>query len=139
MPIFVILLILLGLPLAEVYLMIRVGSVIGAFPTILLSIFTAALGVWLVRLQGFGILWRVREAMMRDQLPALELIDGALLLIAGFLLILPGFITDTIGFLLLIPPLRRWLIRRFVRILPVDGATVVREVRVIEGEYRRDD
>jgi UPF0716 protein FxsA len=134
-----ILALVIGLPLVEIYFMIRVGSVIGALPTILLSIFTALLGAWLVRLQGFGIIWRIREAMSRDELPALELLDGALLLVAGFFLILPGFVTDTIGFLLLVPPLRRWLIARYMPMQPIEGTVARRETRVIEGQFRRDD
>ncbi len=135
----ILLLVLIGLPLFEIYLMIRVGSVIGAFPTILLSILTALAGAWLVRLQGFGLVWRIRDAMSRDAIPALELLDGALLLLAGFLLILPGFLTDIVGFLLLIPPLRRWLIARYVDVFPIEGTVVRHETRVIEGRFRRDD
>jgi UPF0716 protein FxsA len=138
-PLILLLALLLGLPLVELYLLIRVGSVIGASPTILLSIFTAMIGAWLVRVQGFGILWRVKDAMARDEIPALELLDGALLLVAGFFLILPGFITDTVGFLLLIPPLRRWLIDRYLPVLPIVGTVVRRETRVIEGRFRRED
>jgi UPF0716 protein FxsA len=138
-PLIAILVVLLGLPLVEIYLMIKVGSVIGALPTILLSIFTAIIGTWLVRVQGFGIVWRIRDAMARDQIPALELLDGALLLVAGFFLILPGFITDAVGFLLLVPPLRRWLIARYVPVLPIEGTVVRHETRVIEGRFRRED
>ena len=138
MPILILLLVL-GLPLVEIYFMIRVGSVIGALPTILLAICTALLGAWLVRVQGFGLLWRIRESMQRDEIPALDLLDGALLLLAGFLLILPGFITDAIGFLLLIQPLRRWLIARYAPVLPIEGTVVRSETRVIEGQFRRED
>jgi UPF0716 protein FxsA len=68
--------------------------------------------------------------------------DGALILIAGLFLLLPGFLTDAVGFLLLIPPVRRWLIRHYVRVVPahsirpVDGRS---EPRVIEGRFRRED
>jgi UPF0716 protein FxsA len=138
-PLILLLVLLLGLPLVEIYLMIRVGSVIGAFPTVLLSIVTAIIGAWLVRVQGFGIVWRIKEALARDQIPALELVDGGLLLVAGFFLILPGFLTDTVGFVLLIPPLRRWLIARYVPVLPVEGTVIRHETRVIEGRFRRED
>ena len=62
---------------------------------------------------------RVRDMVDQGETPALEVLDGALLLIAGLMLILPGFLTDALGFLLLIPPLRRLLIGRFVRVVPV--------------------
>ena len=137
MPLF--LLLFVGIPLVELYLLIEVGSEIGAIPTIALSIFTAILGSLLVRVQGFSVLLRVRELMARGEPPALELLDGALLLIAGLMLLLPGFLTDALGFLLLIPPLRRILIRRFVRLVPVQSAPEGRTgPRVIEGEFRRE-
>lgn len=140
MPIF--LLLVIGLPLIEIYLMIEVGSEIGALATIGLTILTAVIGTWLVRLQGFGVLARVRELMRHDEVPALELLDGALLLVAGLFLLLPGFLTDAAGFLLLIPAVRRWLVRHYVRIVPVHSihpADGRREPRVIEGRFRRED
>ena len=130
------LLLLIALPLIEVYLLIEVGSVIGALPTIALAILTAVLGTALVRHQGFGILRRVQESMARNEVPALELLDGALLLIAGLFLLLPGFLTDCAGLLLLIPPLRRFLIRRYVRLVPVHPQSPGGP-DIIEGEFRR--
>lgn len=133
---------IVGIPILEIYVMIQVGSEIGAFPTIALTILTAMVGIWLVRLQGLGLLMRVREMTDRGEVPALEVLDGALLLIAGLFLLLPGFLTDTVGFLLLVPPLRRWIVGRYVRVIPVrpgappDGAE---GPRVIEGDYRRED
>ncbi|TVQ91591.1 MAG: FxsA family protein [Chromatiaceae bacterium] len=143
MPLLIFLFVFVGTPLVELYLLIRVGAVIGALPTIALSLLTAAIGGYLVRLQGLGVLMRVRAMLARDQLPALELLDGAVLLLTGFALLLPGFVTDIIGFLLLVPPLRQALIRRYVQVVPV---TVVRPgpdaesgPRVIEGSFRRED
>jgi len=136
-------LIFVGLPLIELYALIKVGSVIGALPTIGLSILTAILGTWLVRRQGFSVLMRVRESMDRGEVPALEMMDGALLLLAGLMLLLPGFLTDVVGFLLLVPPLRRLLIVRYARMIPAprDPLRPGRPTspRVIEGNYRRDD
>jgi UPF0716 protein FxsA len=138
-------LLFIGLPLIEIYFLIQVGSEIGAFSTILLSILTAVIGVWLVRYQGFGVLRRVRDLLDRGEVPAIEVMDGALILAAGLCLILPGFLTDSLGFLLLIPPLRRRLITHYIGIQPVtlqppsgELRTETR-VRVIEGEFRRDD
>lgn len=139
---FLFLLIVIGIPMIEIYVMIQVGSEIGAFPTIALAIFTAIVGIWLVRHQGFGLLMRVREMTDRGEVPALEVLDGALLLVAGLFLLLPGFLTDTIGFVLLIPPLRQWIVGRYVRVIPVrPGAHTGGEEgpRVIEGDYRRED
>lgn len=136
------LLLFIGLPLIELYFLIKIGSVIGAVPTIALSIFTAVLGTWLVRRQGFGVLMRVRDALARDEVPALELLDGVLILMAGLVLLLPGFLTDIFGFLLLIPPLRRWAVRRYVRVIPVHTQTSYGPEsgpRVIEGNCRRVD
>jgi UPF0716 protein FxsA len=133
------LLLFVGIPLVELYLLIEVGSEIGAIPTIALSIFTAILGSLLVRLQGFSVLLRVRTLMARGETPALEVLNGALLLIAGLMLLLPGFLTDSLGFLLLIPPLRKALILRFVRLVPDGSApTDGPAPRVIEGEFRRE-
>jgi UPF0716 protein FxsA len=139
------LLIFVGAPLIELYFLIQVGSVIGALPTIALSILTAVIGGALVRMQGLAVLMRVRAMLDQGEMPALELLDGAVLLVCGFALLLPGFVTDILGFLLLIPPVRHALIRRYLHVVPVADANGVRRddfqrgPRVIEGEYRRDD
>lgn len=137
-----ILLLLIGLPLIELYFLIQVGSEIGALPTIGLTIVTAVLGTWLVRVQGFSILARVRETMDRGEVPALEAMDGSMVLLAGLMLLLPGFLTDAVGFLLLVPPFRAWVIRRFARYttVHVSGHSVeVRRQDVIEGQFKRED
>jgi len=138
----VFLLLFVGIPLIELYFLIQVGSQIGALSTIGLSIFTALLGGVLVRIQGFSVLMRVRDALGQSQVPALEMLDGALLLVAGLVLLLPGFFTDTLGFLLLVPKLRRFLILRFFRILPDESSpdrdAIQTGPRVIEGEFRRE-
>jgi UPF0716 protein FxsA len=97
-------------PIAEIYVLIKVGSVIGAFPTIALVVFTAVLGSILIRAQGLATLARVRTSMARGEVPAMELVEGVCLLVAGALLLTPGFVTDSIGFMLLIPTLRRNMI-----------------------------
>jgi UPF0716 protein FxsA len=138
------LLLFIGAPLVELYFLIQVGAVIGALPTIALSILTAVLGATLVRMQGLAVLMRVRQAMDRGETPALALLDGAVLLVCGFLLLLPGFVTDIAGFLLLIPPLRRALIRRYVKVVPLgpgpgSGPQDEHRPRIIDAEYRRED
>jgi UPF0716 protein FxsA len=135
----------LGLPLLELYVIIRVGGEVGALSTVLLVVFTAVVGIGLVRLQGFSTVMRVRTAMDRGEVPAVEMLEGAALLVAGFLLLFPGFISDTLGFLCLIPPLRRWVLLRALErsdmLRPVEPPAGERKdrPRVIEGEYRRDD
>jgi UPF0716 protein FxsA len=146
-PALLFLLIFVGAPLVELYLLIEVGSVIGALPTIVLSVFTAVLGGMMVRLQGFSVLFRAQEQMARDSVPAVELLEGALLLLVGIALLLPGFVTDAIGFLLLIPGLRRAIIVRWLKtrgtMQPVDGVgprpPEQRSDRIIDGEWRRED
>lgn len=145
-PGLVLLLVFVAAPLVELYLLIEVGSVIGALPTIALSVLTALLGGALVRLQGFRVLFRAQASLEKREVPAFELLEGALLLLVGLALLLPGFVTDAIGFLLLIPPLRRRLILRWLAtrggLAPAepehkDGAR--RSERILEGEYRRED
>lgn len=136
-----VLLVFVGTPLIELYFLLKIGSIVGALPTILLSVFTAALGGFLVRAQGLSVLMRVRAMVERGEVPAFEVMDGAILLLCGFSLLLPGFVTDAIGFLLLIPPLRHALIRRYVAVLPVASEVSVgpgpREF--IDADYRRED
>jgi UPF0716 protein FxsA len=134
------LLLFVSIPIFELYLLIRVGSMIGALPTIGLTILTAVMGGALVRLQGLSVLGRVRASLDRGEVPALEMLDGALLLIAGFLLLLPGFVTDALGFLLLVPQVRRLVIDRYVHVIPGHPPRGADEgPRVIEGEFHRDD
>jgi UPF0716 protein FxsA len=113
-PFAVLFLLLLMVPLVEIYFLIQVGRLIGAIPTIALVVFTALLGAMLLRFQGWTTLQRTRLSMAQGQVPALEMLEGVLLVLAGILLLIPGFVTDAVGFLLLIPPLRRALIRWFL-------------------------
>ena len=144
-PALLLLLLFIGLPLFELYFLIQVGSELGAIPTIALSVFTAVLGGMLVRLQGITTLMRVRATLERDEVPALEMLEGALLLVAGFFLLLPGFLTDFVGFLCLVPPVRRAMVLFFLRRSgtmqhpPPPGDARQPGPKVIEGEYRRED
>ncbi len=139
-------LVLVGAPLVELYFLIEVGRVIGALPTLLLSLFTAALGAWLVRMQGLSVLFRVQRVLARGEAPALEMVEGALLLLAGLVLLFPGFVTDAMGFVLLVPPLRRALVVGWLRrsgvLRPPAAATGGDErpsLSVIEGEFHREE
>jgi UPF0716 protein FxsA len=146
-PLLLFLLLFVGVPLMELYFLIKVGSQIGAFSTIFLTVFTAMLGGWMVRSQGFSTLTRVRGSMERGEVPAFEMMEGAVLLVCGFLLLLPGFITDIVGFVFLVPPVRRWLLAVGLQqggvMGPAGSATDdsyrSQERRVIEGEYKRED
>ena len=96
-------LLFLLVPIAEIYVLIEVGEVIGAGWTILFVIATAVLGAWLVKLQGLSTMQRAQESIRRGDTPALEMLEGMTLFISGFLLLIPGFVTDAVGFLLLVP------------------------------------
>lgn len=140
----VLLILFFTVPLFEIWLLIKVGGWIGAIPTIGLVVFTAVLGALLLRSQGFGILHRARRMMAHGELPAMELLEGVVLAVSGVLLLAPGFFTDTLGFLLLIPPLRRravlWLLARsqIVDRPPPPGGERNQGPRTIEGEFWRE-
>ena len=93
-------------PIAEIAIFVQAGDLIGLWPTIGLVILTAVIGTAMLRAQGLATLMRLRATMDRGELPLREVFDGACLLLAGALLLTPGFLTDTIGFLLLVPGLR---------------------------------
>ncbi len=105
------------LPLIELYLLIKVGSVIGGLPTIGLVLFTGVLGAYLARLEGTRVFLRAQENMKQGIPPAEEVIDALLIFIAGVVLLTPGIVTDCMGFAMLFPPTRRlfkvWLRKRF--------------------------
>lgn len=105
MPLFLFLL-LVGLPILEVYTFIQVGEAIDVWPTIGLVLLTALVGTALIRWQGMTVLRRAQEALGRGEAPLREVFDGVCLLVAGALLLTPGFITDAMGFALVLPPFR---------------------------------
>lgn len=144
-PVAVLFLLFLLVPMVEIYFLIKVGNVIGAIPTIGLVVFTALLGALLLRFQGWLTLQRTRLTMAQGQLPAMEMLEGVVLLFAGALLLTPGFVTDAVGFVLLLPALRRTLIRSFIKrsgfaVQGFGGPPKERRgSHTIEGEYHRDD
>lgn len=101
-------------PIIEMYLLIRVGGYIGAWPTIGLVMLTAVVGVALLRVQGLSTLTRGMGRLEGGELPAREMAEGILLAVAGALLITPGFCTDAAGFLILVPPVRAAVARRML-------------------------
>ena len=137
--------IFLVVPIIEIYLLIQIGQVIGAGWTIFLVVFTAVIGVWLLRIQGLSTLLRAQEKMRQGELPAREILEGMGLVVAGALLLTPGFFTDTVGFFLLLPPTRVWLVSKVAsRMVVASSVTVEGRQRqhgdVIDGvKYHRED
>ncbi len=135
-------LVFLIVPLIEIYLLLVVGAVIGPLPTIAMVVFTAVVGAWLLRIEGFQTWFRLQQSLAQGKIPALEIVEGPILLVGGALLLTPGFFTDFLGFLCLFPAtrrriaryvLKRWLVRQH----PPGGAG--NGPRIIEGEYQRRD
>ena len=105
-----VILFIIGIPLIEIYLMIKVGGMIGAFYTIFLIFFTAVTGVYFVKLAGLNAIRSGFNQLIKNEIPIYEIISGAALAFAALLLIIPGFLTDLIGFLLIIPITRKFFI-----------------------------
>ena len=108
-----ILILLISIPLIEIYLFIKIGSYIGAFNTISLIFITAVVGVAYARYEGFNTLRSGMSQLIKNELPIYEIISGGALAFAALLLILPGFATDLIGLVLIFPPSRKILLKSF--------------------------
>ena len=102
---------IIGIPLIEIYLMIKVGGAIGAFNTIFLIFFTAITGIYFAKLEGLNTIRSGINQLIKNEVPIYEIISGATLAFAALLLIIPGFLTDLVGFLLIIPITRKFFIR----------------------------
>ena len=104
------------IPIIEIYLLIEIGSMFGALTAVALVILTGFLGAFLARMQGLQTLYRIQESLREGRMPSGELLDALLIVIAGLVLLTPGFLTDSAGFLLLIPATRNsikyWLRRQ---------------------------
>jgi UPF0716 protein FxsA len=138
------LLIFLAIPIIEIALFIQVGGLIGLWPTLGLVLLSAVVGSWLVRSQGLSELARLRASLADLRDPTEPLAHGAMILVAGVLLITPGFFTDTLGILLLIPPVRRAVLRYVrsrVTIQTFDYGTprAPRDPNIIDGEWEEVD
>lgn len=112
-PIFFIL--FLVIPIIEIFFLIKVGEVIGAFPTIILVVLTAVIGAGLLRQQGLSTLARFQQNLSAGKIPAQELVEGILLAVGGALLMTPGFVTDTMGFLCLLPFSRKFIAGNIIK------------------------
>ncbi len=136
------LLALLALPILEIYLLIQIGGMIGFLPTLFLLFGAAGLGTYLLQTQGWNTWMKVQQSLARGELPATELVNGAVIVAGGALLLLPGFLSDIVGLFCLIPFTRRliavWLVNNRLGIRqgnPPDS----NEPKVIEGEFKRED
>ena len=125
------LLLFIAVPIVEMWILIQVGGEIGALPTIGLVVLTATIGLSLLKRQGLSTLMSAQAKMDQGRIPAGELVSGVMLAVGGALLLTPGFVTDVVGFLLLIPATRRWVLRQIIE--------RYRGKIVIEGEYQQID
>ena len=116
------------IPFLEIYLLIKIGSYVGAFNTLMIVILTGFLGALLARYQGLQAMLKVRESLAHGEMPAEHLLDALLILIAGIVLLTPGFLTDLAGFLILIPTTRfhfkRWLRKKFDNLITPNRVNV---------------
>ena len=138
-------------PLAELFVLIKVGSSIGALATIMLLVLSGIAGVLLLRLAGFATAWRARERLARGELPEREMLQGLMMAIGGGLLFLPGFISDVLALIVLFPPTRNFLFRQINRRIEaqvrrqrafaddLQARSNPQRPNVIEGEWERND
>tara|TARA_Y100000816_G_scaffold254622_1_gene206922 strand:+ start:58 stop:477 length:420 start_codon:yes stop_codon:yes gene_type:complete len=124
------LILIIGIPIIEIYLFIKIGSQIGAFNTILLILVTAIIGVAYARYEGFNTLRSGMAQLVKNELPVYEIVSGATLAFAAFLLILPGFATDIFGILLIVPFTRKLILRKFI-----NKKKHSKNKEFIEGDY----
>src|SRR6478736_2656380 len=124
---FALILVFIVVPIAELYVILKVGDAIGWLPTLALLVIDSLLGTWLLRSQGRAVWERFQTTMQAGRIPHREVFDGVLVIFGGAFLITPGFITDIFGVLLLLPPtrslFRRWLVRRGGRLFGFSIAT----------------
>ncbi len=126
------LILIVGIPLIEIYLFIKIGSEIGAFNTVLLILVTAVVGVGYARYEGYNTLKTGMSQLVKNELPVYELISGATLAFAALLLIIPGFATDLIGILLIVPFTRKFILKKFIK---KHDKTKKKNTNYIDGDY----
>tara|TARA_B110001452_G_scaffold76571_1_gene62219 strand:+ start:101 stop:523 length:423 start_codon:yes stop_codon:yes gene_type:complete len=129
------LLLLIGIPIVEIYLFIKIGSQIGAFNTILLVFITAFFGIIYARYEGFNTLRAGMSQIVKNEIPVYEIISGAALAFASILLILPGFATDLLGLLIIFPPTRKLIFRK----VSTKQKTAQKKQNFINGEFEDID
>jgi UPF0716 protein FxsA len=130
------------IPIAELYVILKVGDLIGILPTLALLVADSLFGAWLMRSQGRTVWRRFQETMQIGRVPHREVLDGVLVIFGGAFLITPGFLTDIVGVLLLLPPtrslFRRWLVRRGGRMFGISVATGRREAQPPRANFDVD-
>ena len=126
---------ILGIPLIEIYLFIKVGSQIGALNTIILILTTAVVGIWYARYEGFNTLRSGMSQLVKNELPLYEIVSGAAIAFAALLLILPGFATDIIGILLVFPVTRKIILNKYSKKYSSKKKGNNKGRNYIEGEY----
>ena len=136
------LLIIIGLPILEIALMIKIGQQIGAFYTILIIFFTAIVGIYYAKIEGLNTIKAGMVNLYKNKIPFYEILSGASIAIAAFLLILPGFISDTVGLLFLIPFSRKiiiniWLSSRYKEKSKNDENII--DAEIVEEEKKKDE
>ena len=134
--------IIIGLPILEILLMIKIGQQIGAFNTILIIFVTAIVGIYHAKIQGINTIKSGMTNLYQNKIPVYEIISGASIAVAAILLILPGFISDTIGFLLIIPFTRKliinfWLKKQYNK--KKNGNDEILDAEIIEEERKKDE
>ena len=137
-----VLLIIIGFPILEIAVMIKIGKVVGILNTILLIFFTAIVGIYYARAEGLNTIRSGMVNLYQNKLPLYEMISGASIAIAAMLLILPGFISDTIGFLLLFPLTRKliistWFKNKYKKKYKQDEEII--DAEIIEEEKDKDE
>jgi|TARA_B110001450_G_C17313262_1_gene356347 UPF0716 protein FxsA len=132
------LLIIIGIPVIEIFLMIKVGQYVGALNTILLIFLTAAVGVYFAKIQGLSTIRSGITNIYQNKAPLYEILSGASIAFAAFLLIFPGFLTDIIGFIILVPFSRAILIKIFIN---KNYKNKTKNSNIIDGEIidKKDD
>ena len=133
------LILILGIPLIEIYLFIKIGSQIGALNTVLLILITAIVGIWYARYEGFNTLRSGMSQLVKNELPLYEIISGAAIAFAALLLILPGFATDIIGILLIFPVTRKIILSKYSKKYSSKKKSKNVGKNFIEGEYEDID
>ena len=130
------LLLIISIPLIEIYLFIKIGSQIGAFNTVSLILITAFIGVIYARYEGLKSIKSGMSQIIKNEIPIFEIISGAALAFAAFLLILPGFATDTLGLLIIFPPTRKLLLKK---VSTKYSQNKIKKQNFINGEFEDID
>ncbi|MFK0571428.1 FxsA family protein [Endozoicomonas sp.] len=122
------------LPILEMVVLIKVGSIIGAWNAVALVVLSVFIGLAVIRRQGLATALKARQKMAAGELPAMEMLENLVIAIGGLLMLIPGFITDFLGVFLLLPPIRRLLIRRWLTATGIK----VQQTNIYDAEFRRE-